>query len=287
MSQRPRPIHSFTVVTPCFQAERHIAATVESVLGQTAVAAGRVRLEYLICDGGSTDRTLEIVHRLCGGRATVLSEEDRGLYDAVAKGLRRASGDVVAYLNAGDIYHPAALDVVADIFETGRVRWLTGHTLIASERGEVVQVRLPYRFRRDHVRKGLYGTVVRQSIQQDATFWDRSLHRLLDLDELAGLRLAGDFYLWRRFAEEEELHVVDTHLSTLLVHAGQLSEDADGYRTELRGLAEPHGWWDVLLARWDERRARHASPSRLSRRDPQHLWRFDWQRRVWRTRGSP
>lgn len=285
MSEPGRRILSFTVITPCFQAEQRIAATLESVMGQTAVRAGRVRLEYLICDGGSTDRTLELVQHICGERALVLSRKDTGLYDAVAKGLRRATGDVVAYLNAGDVYHPAALDVVADVFETGRVHWLTGHTLIASERGDVVQVKLPYRFRRQHIRQGLYGTAVRQSIQQDATFWDRSLHRLLDLDRLASLRLAGDYYLWIRFAAAEELHVVDSHLSTLLVHAGQLSENAAGYQAELATLVEPHGWRDRLLARWDERRARHASPSRLSRRDPDHLWRFDWERRVWRTRG--
>ena len=287
MSERARTIRSFTVVTPCLQAEERIAATARSVMAQTALLRGRVRVEYLVCDGGSTDRTLTVVREVCGDGAKVISREDHGLYHGLAKGLHAATGDVVCYLNAGDVYHPAAFDVVADLFETGRVRWLTGHTLIASERGEVLQVRLPYRFRRRHVRQGLYGTAVRQSIQQDATFWDRSLHRLLDLDQLAGLRLAGDYYLWIRFAGEEELHVVDTHLSTLLLHAGQLSEDAEGYRRELATLVEPSGRWDRLLARWDERRARHANPSRLSRRDPEHLWRFDWARRTWRTRSGP
>lgn len=283
MSEHPRTIPSFTIVTPCFQAERFIAATVESVLGQTAVTAGRVRLEYLICDGGSSDRTLEIVHRLCGDRATVLSRKDKGLYDGVAKGLRRATGDVVAYLNAGDVYHPSALDVVADVFETGRVRWLTGLNVWGNERWQVTRIRLPYRYRREHIRKGIYGGVVPQNIQQDATFWDRGLHQLLDLDRLASLRLAGDYYLWRRFAEEADLHVVEAPLSTLMVHDGQLSEDGAGYQAEMRALREAYGWWDVLLARWDERRCRDKLGARMARRNPACLWRWDPDRKKWRT----
>jgi glycosyltransferase involved in cell wall biosynthesis len=283
MSEAERKILSFTVITPCFQAERHLAPTLESVLAQTAVRHGRVRLEYLICDGGSTDRTLEIVQRTCGDRALVLSRQDRGLYDAVAKGLRRATGDVIAYLNAGDVYHPAALDVVADVFETGRVRWLTGLNVWANERGQVTRIRLPYRYRRDHIRKGLYGKVVPQNIQQDATFWDRSLHRLLDLDRLASLKLAGDYYLWRRFAEEEELHVVEAPLSTLMVHAGQLSEDEATYHAEMAALRAPCGWWDVLLARWDQRRMKDKLGARMARRNPHCLWRWDPDRKAWRT----
>jgi glycosyltransferase involved in cell wall biosynthesis len=283
MSEAPRKILSFTVVTPCLQAERYIAATVESVLSQTALTSGRIRLEYLICDGGSTDRTLEIVGRLCGDRAAVLSRKDRGLYDAVAKGLRRATGDVVGYLNAGDVYHPAALDVVADIFETGRVRWLTGLNVWANERGQVTRIRLPYRYRREHIRQGLYGCQVDQNVQQDATFWDRGLHRLLDLDRLASLRLAGDYYLWRRFAEEEELHVVEAPLSTLMVHDGQLSADEGTYHAEMEPLRERYGWWDVLLARLDQRRFSDKLGARMARRNPHCLWRWDPGRKVWRT----
>jgi len=283
MSEATRKILSFTVVTPCLQAQRWITPTLESVLQQTAVRAGRVRLEYLICDGGSTDGTLETVQRVCGDRAMILSRQDRGLYDGLAKGLRRATGDVVAYLNAGDVYHPAALDLVADIFESGRVRWLTGLNLWSNEQGQVIRIRLPYRYRRDHIRKGLYGRVVGQNIQQDATFWDRSLHALLDLDRLAGLRLAGDYYLWRRFAEQEELHVVDAPLSTLMVHRGQLSEAEASYHAEMDTLRAPSGLWDRLLARWDERRLKDRLGDRMARRSRGRLWRWDPERQAWGT----
>src|SRR5690349_3953356 len=96
-------ISSITIVTPCRNAERYIARTVESILRQTAVQSGRVKLQYIVCDGASTDGTVEVVRKMCGSEATIISEPDRGMYDALGKGLKRATGDVVAYLNAGDI----------------------------------------------------------------------------------------------------------------------------------------------------------------------------------------
>lgn len=277
-------ISSFTVVTPCYQAVSTILATAESVLKQSAVRSGRVRLQYLVCDGASTDGTVEAVRRLAGSAATVLSEPDRGMYDALAKGLQRAEGDVVSYLNAGDLYHPAALDVVADVFESGRVRWLTGLNVHANHRGQITQVWLPYRYRRAHIRRGVFGGVLGRAIQQDATFWDRELHAQLDLGVLAGLRLAGDFYLWRRFAEVAELDVVDSHLGTFLRHPGQLSEDRAGYLAELRSLAEPRRPWDVPLARLDRLLGRSAGHHRKAKLNPRHLWRWDERAGSWRTR---
>lgn len=283
-SHAPRRISSFTVITPCYQAASAILPTVESVLGQSAVRSGRVRLQYLVCDGGSTDGTLEAVRRLCGDAATILSEPDRGMYDALAKGLRRAEGEVVSYLNAGDLYHSAALDVVADVFESGRVRWLTGLNVHANDRGQITQVWLPYRYRRSHIRRGVFGGLFGRSIQQDATFWDRSLQSRLDLDRLAGLRLAGDFYLWRCFAEVAELDVVDSHLGTFVRHPGQLSEDRAGYLAELRALAEACRPWDVALARLDRLLGRSAGHHRKARLNPRHLWRWDERAGAWRTR---
>lgn len=280
----PRAVGCVTVVTPCFQAEGRIGATAASLLAQTAVRSGRLRLEWLVCDGGSRDGTVARVRELAGDRATVLSEPDRGMWDAVAKGLRRATGEVVGQLNAGDTYHPAALDVVADLFETGRVRWLTGVAVHANDRGQVVETFLPGRYRRAHVRKGVHGGLFSRCIQQEGTFWERGLQAGLDLARLAGLRLAGDFYLWRRFAEEADLDVVDSHLGTFVHHPGQLSEAFGAYQAELRTLAEPLGPLDALLARWDRWRARNAGPQRKARLDPHHLWRWDGRAGAWRTR---
>jgi len=104
----------FSVITPCRNAAAHIAETAASVLGQSALRDGD-ELEYIVCDGGSTDGTLEALRALAAPAMRVISEPDGGMYDALARGLRLATGDVVAYLNAGDYYHPHAFRAVREI----------------------------------------------------------------------------------------------------------------------------------------------------------------------------
>src|SRR5436190_23887159 len=99
----------FTIVTACRNAARYIEETVQSVLSQSVFVSGRCELEYLVCDGASDDGTLDVLQPYEGQGVTVVSERDGGFYQALAKGLQRATGDYVAYLNAGDFLHPAAL----------------------------------------------------------------------------------------------------------------------------------------------------------------------------------
>jgi glycosyltransferase involved in cell wall biosynthesis len=234
------PVRTFTVVTPCFNAAALIRRTAESIVRQRAVRSGRVKLQYLVCDGGSTDGTLEVVRGACGDAAEIRSEKDFGMYDALAKGLRRATGDVVSYLNAGDVYFEHAFDVVADVVESGRAEWLTGLQVACNERGDVIWSVLPYRYRRELIRKAVYGTRLLPSfIQQESTFWSRRLLSLVDLDELARFRYAGDYYLWKRFAAEADLAIVDTMLGAFTFHRGQKSEDIGAYRAEQERLREP------------------------------------------------
>lgn len=242
-------IGSVSIVTPCRNAAALIARTVESVVGQTAVRSGRLRLQYLVCDGASSDGTVEVVRGIAGAAAEIFSEPDRGMYDALAKGLRRAEGEVVAYLNAGDLYAPWALDVVADVFEQNEVSWITGYQVEHNDRGQMISALLPYRYRRRLVRTGLYGVrrVLGHHIQQESTFWRRSLLETLDLERLARCRLAGDYYLWTRFARQADLRVVQSYLGGFTYHPGQQSEAIDAYNEEARSLADQPGVADYAL----------------------------------------
>jgi glycosyltransferase involved in cell wall biosynthesis len=225
-----------TIVTPCRNAERFIGETVASVLTQSALRSGRAQLEYFICDGASTDRTLALVEAAVKGfphgSVEIFSRPDQGMYEALAGGLRRATGDVCAYLNAGDLYSVQAFDVVLDLFESGRVEWLTGLSVNYNERSQLVGVSLPYRYRNRLFECGLYGRVL-PFVQQESTFWSTRLHRYVDFDRLARFRLAGDYYLWREFAAHAELKIVLSHLGGFRTHRGQLSQDLTAYREEL------------------------------------------------------
>jgi glycosyltransferase involved in cell wall biosynthesis len=245
-------VRTVTIVTPCRNAEALVGRTALSIVGQTAVRSGRLRLQYLVCDGASTDGTLEAVRRACGPAADILSEPDGGMYDALWKGLRRAEGEVVAYLNAGDLYAPTALDVVADVFEAGGVEWLTGLRVAHDDRGRLLWSEPQYGYRRELLRAGAYGgRLLSRFVQQESTFWRRELHDEIEPGVLTRLKLAGDCYLWTRFARRADLRRVEAHLGGFAYHAGQKSEDRRGYAREVASFAERAGPRVALLAAWD------------------------------------
>lgn len=116
---------TFTVVTCTFNAGQVLQRTLESVLRQEYN-----KVEHLVLDGRSNDNTVALAQSYkeksdlaaCGHRVVVVSEPDSGLYDAMNKGLRRASGDYVVFLNAGDVFpSPATLQHVAACVEEGVV----------------------------------------------------------------------------------------------------------------------------------------------------------------------
>ena len=115
----------FTVVTICRNALAGLRRTVETVLGQRYLA-----LEYWIVDGASTDGTVEYLRGLDARRVSVLSEPDRGISDAMNKGLSLASGEWVAFLHAGDEYLPGAIRCTRR--DPQRIRHFTHHKRVIS-----------------------------------------------------------------------------------------------------------------------------------------------------------
>ena len=116
-----------SVITVVFNGEDHIARTIESVIKQTYK-----QIEYIIIDGKSTDLTLEVVARF-EGVDKVISEPDSGLYDAMNKGLKQATGDYVWFLNSGDqIFSEVTVaNLVAGL--TGMPGIIYGGTMIIDE----------------------------------------------------------------------------------------------------------------------------------------------------------
>jgi glycosyltransferase involved in cell wall biosynthesis len=256
-------VDAITVITPCRNAAGLVGRTAESIMAQTAVRSGRLRLQYLVCDGASTDGTVEEVRRACGEAAEIRSEPDGGMYDALAKGMARATGQVVAYLNAGDLYCPTALDVVADVFEQNDVSWICGLQVTFNDRGQFLEAVLPYRYRAALLQAGVYGRpLLPRFVQQESTFWRRDLHDALDLQVLARHRVAGDYYLWTRFAGRARLRLVQSYLGGFSYHPGQQSEDRDGYLREVGTFTRRPRLGDRLLAAWDAL-----------------AWRSEWLRR--------
>lgn len=106
-----------SIITVCFNSAETIRATIESVVTQSYPD-----IEYIIVDGASTDGTLDIIEEYYHDIDCVISEPDKGIYDAMNKGICAASGDVIGILNSDDIYSDCdVIREVAEQFETSSV----------------------------------------------------------------------------------------------------------------------------------------------------------------------
>jgi glycosyltransferase involved in cell wall biosynthesis len=110
-----RPWPKISVVTPSYNQGEFIEETIRSVLLQ-----GYPNLEYVIIDGGSTDSTVEVIHKYERWLSDWVSEEDKGQADAINKGWGRSTGEILAWINSDDTYCLGALAGVAEIFSSNK-----------------------------------------------------------------------------------------------------------------------------------------------------------------------
>lgn len=130
-----------SIITPSFNQAQYIEQTILSVLDQNYEP-----LEYIIIDGGSTDGSVDIIRKYEDRLAYWVSEPDRGQPHAINKGVERATGDIVAFLNSDDLYLPGAFAAVERYFsEHPQVEWICGDTLMFSdgEDGEIIEAVVP------------------------------------------------------------------------------------------------------------------------------------------------
>jgi glycosyltransferase involved in cell wall biosynthesis len=271
-----------SIVTPCLNSENGIAETIESVLKQTAILSGRAELEYLVCDGISTDSTVTLARSYGDPRLQIISEHDSGMYDALAKGLSRVTGDIVAYINAGDYYHKCAFDIALDMAEKG-IEWFTGFQIIYTENSYVVDVTCPFIYRRAFIMKGMYDGICLPFIQQESVFWSKRLNNAIDFAKLKTFKLAGDYFLWHTFAHLSNLHIAAGYVGGFKVEQDQLSSNKDGYRSEIRNIIgnnSPPTMLDWVI-RYIDRKI-WLLPAKVKKRfNPRGIALYDWKLNQW------
>jgi glycosyltransferase involved in cell wall biosynthesis len=205
-----------TLVTPVYNGARYIEDTIRSIVYQ-----GYPSLEYMIVDGGSTDGTIEIIRKYEKHLSWWGSQPDRGLYDALNTGFGRATGEVMGWLNASDMLHTKGLFVVGSVFAAlQEVEWITGRPTRFDAQGKAVDIRaLP------HWSRYRFLAGANRYIQQESTYWRKSLWERAGSRVDASLRAEGDFELWVRFFRHARLYSVDALIGGYRSHGDALSSE--------------------------------------------------------------
>ena len=224
-----------SIVTPVFKGEQQIKPTLESMSLQ------RADFEHLVMDAASPDNTVGVVKEYAGRyNVRVESEKDAGHYDAIQNGFARTKGDILGWLNAGDFYMPWTLSVVEKLFAAyPDVQWITGVPALYFEQSDTLRIEtIAPVYSQTAIRKGWHNGGTFPFIQQESTFWRRSLwEKARGADILRGQGrgqgYAADFLLWRRFAEYAPLRTACTVLAAFSICPGQISDRfKDAYAQE-------------------------------------------------------
>lgn len=226
-----------TVITPSFNQGHFIERTIRSILEQTFEG----ELEYLVIDGGSTDDTLRVLKKY-SDRLDYVSEKDEGLADAVNKGLGRATGEIIGWLNSDDLYRPGALQRVVHHFrEHPDCMWLYGKCRIIDATDREIY-RNVTRYKNLLLRRYSYGRLLTENyISQPAVFFRKSLIEEVGMLD-TGRKFAMDYDLWLRFGKRYPAAVVPEYLSDFRRHPGSLSENYTGRQfAEQYAVALAHG----------------------------------------------
>ncbi len=252
-----------SIVTPSYNQAEFIEATIRSVLLQD-----HAPLEYIVVDGGSTDGTLDILRRYAAW-LTWTSEPDGGQAEAINKGLRRARGEVLAYLNSDDLYLPGAIArAVSCLRGQPQAGLVYGDCDVIDEAGRTVG-----RLRAPGPAQSLSRMIARgEYIPQPAAFWRRAVVERAGLfDESLHLALDYDFFI--RAGRVMPVAYLPQPLAAFRLHGGSktVSREERHWREALRvssrhGLRPWHAWWWLRRLRHWGLRALPAGAQRWARR---------------------
>jgi glycosyltransferase involved in cell wall biosynthesis len=232
---------SLTVITPTLNQGKFIEKAIRSVVCQ-----GYERLQYFVIDGGSRDHTVDVITQYADRIDWWVSEPDEGQTHALAKGLERATGDVIAYLNSDDYFLPNAFSTALGALEQHPdASWVAGAAHDLDAKGEPTEfgkwVPLPPSDYEQWPRGRHWWVTFPWGVPQPSCFWRRELfevhggfrrdmHYAFDLEFMVRLALAG----------EMPLLLPDKVLSARVLHDDAKSADTSRWKSENRLLWRVH-----------------------------------------------
>jgi len=210
-----------SIITVAYNAAHTIANALESVAAQT-----HPDIEYIVVDGASTDRTLEIIERHGPHVSRIISEPDKGIYDAMNKGLGLATGEIIGFLNADDVYaDTGVLEMVSEIMAKNDLDALFGDAEFVSPDRPNQPLRR-YRSERFHPERIAWGWMP----AHPTLFLKRSVYERFGTFR-TDYRIAGDFELVARIFHGGTLKY--QHMPEVLVRMRTGGISTGGWRNTL------------------------------------------------------
>lgn len=230
---KERKLPKISIITPSLNQGHYLQQCLDSIIMQNYR-----NLEMIIIDGGSSDDTISIIKAYEDKISYWISEPDKGQSEAINKGVQKASGELVAWLNADDYYLPSALDHVVDAYRANRsAPFYFGNGLRVDEKGETISKFFPTEtltFNREALILGL------NYILQPSTFINRhALDRIGHLD--VSLHYGMDSDLWIRLSAVGKPCIINDVLAASREYTETKTASGSFARTEeLRQIAERH-----------------------------------------------
>jgi len=207
-----------SIVVPVLNAKLYIEDCLKSIFDQNYE-----NIEILVIDGGSTDGTVDIIEKFNEKIAYWESEKDDGQSFAINKGLKKAEGDIVAWLNADERYLPGTLQKINEIFKKPGIELCYGNTILGNVSGS-----FSFTLKHPKVPVLFYMLLYGNTIPSDGTFWTRNLQdRVGYLDEVNYPRLSMDYDWFLRLARESKKCIyIDRPLSKRIVRPDASTQSA-------------------------------------------------------------
>lgn len=207
----------FSIITPSYNQGQFIRQTIESILSQK----GDFEIEYFVIDGGSTDDTVKILKNyesiIKNNKFKNLnkgitfywqSKKDKGQSDAINQGLKKTTGDILAYINSDDTYVDGAFKKVSDAFTNNLgKKWLTGYCNIIDQDNKPIRSNIT-RYKNIWLKRYSYNKMlVSNFISQPATFWKSDVTKKIGLFN-EKLSYTMDYDYWLRIGSKKRNPII-------------------------------------------------------------------------------
>lgn len=193
-------MNKLSIITPVFNGEKYIEQTINSVLSQTYS-----NIEYIIVDGGSTDRTIQIIEKYKNSVDKIIYQNDNSMYEAIQTGFNNATGNYFYWLNSDDfLLNENSVSRLMKILNKRKYEWVICKISI-SEFDKSPVTYFPLVYPRWIIKKGLANNCFWGFLQQENTVFSKSLYFKANGIN-PKFKMAGDYDLWKRFASYEKLN---------------------------------------------------------------------------------